>query len=173
MTLAEALDDRASFRRFCGFAAHKPVPERTSFVRFRKALLARGLDAVLSDEVTGQLRAKTVRVKTGTLVDATVILSATKRDGEAAWAGHRSRKAVHGYKSHMGAHAETALVETVAVTPGNVNDGHAGPSALPEVVGEVFADSAYRGLSGDTVYPSGVLPHRRMLPSDPVSPCGN
>ena len=31
------------------------------------------------------------------------------------------------------------------MTPGNVNDGRAGPSALPEVVGEVFADSAYRG----------------------------
>ena len=72
------------------------MPERTSFVRFRKALLARGLDAVLFDEVTGQLRAKAVRVKTGTLVDATVIPSATKGDGEAAWAGHRSRKAVHG-----------------------------------------------------------------------------
>ena len=24
--LAEALDDRASFRRFCGFAAHEPTP---------------------------------------------------------------------------------------------------------------------------------------------------
>ena len=26
--LVEALDDRASFRRFCGFAAHEPTPER-------------------------------------------------------------------------------------------------------------------------------------------------
>src|SRR4051795_4919361 len=26
--MAEALDDRASFRRFCGFAAHEPTPER-------------------------------------------------------------------------------------------------------------------------------------------------
>ena len=33
----------------------------------------------------------------------------------------------------------------MAVTSGNVNDGRAGPSALPAVVGEVFADSAYRG----------------------------
>ena len=33
--LAEALDDRARFRRFCGFAAHEPTPERTAFVRFR------------------------------------------------------------------------------------------------------------------------------------------
>ena len=95
--------------------------------------------------MTGQLRAKAVRVKTGTLVDATVIPSATRDNGEAAWARHRSRKAVHGYKAHVGADADTALVETVVVTPGNVNDGRAGPSALPEVVGEVFADSAYSG----------------------------
>lgn len=143
--LAEALDDRASFRRFCGFAAHEPTPERTSFVRFRKALLARGLDSVLFDTVTDQLRAKAVRVKTGTLVDATVIASASEGDGEAAWSGHRSRKAVHSYKAHIGADADTALVEAVAVKPGNVNDGRAGPAALPEVVGDCFADSAYRG----------------------------
>src|SRR5215204_6674171 len=42
--LAEALDDRASFRRFCGFAAHEPTPERTAFVRFRAELVRRGLD---------------------------------------------------------------------------------------------------------------------------------
>src|SRR4051812_24124419 len=36
--LAEALDDRASLRRFCGFAAHEPTPERTAFVRFRAGL---------------------------------------------------------------------------------------------------------------------------------------
>ena len=143
--LADALDDRASFRRFCGFAAHEQTPERTSFVRFRKALLERGLDTVLFDEVTGQLRAKAVRVKTGTLVDATVIASASEGDGEAAWSGHRSRRAVHSYKAHVGADANTAIVEAVSVTPGNVNDGRAGPGALPEVVGEVFADSAYRG----------------------------
>ena len=35
--LAEALDDRASF---CAFAAHEPTPERTSFVRFRRELVA-------------------------------------------------------------------------------------------------------------------------------------
>jgi IS5 family transposase len=41
--LAEALDDRTSFRRFCGFAAHEPTPERTTFVRFRRELVRRGL----------------------------------------------------------------------------------------------------------------------------------
>ncbi len=42
--LAEALDDRVSFRRFCGFALHEPTPERTAFVRFRRELVRRRLD---------------------------------------------------------------------------------------------------------------------------------
>ena len=58
--LAEALDNRASFRRFCGFAAHEPTPERTAFVRFRRELVRRGLNRVLFDAVTRQLKAKGV-----------------------------------------------------------------------------------------------------------------
>lgn len=38
--LAEALDDYSSFRRFCGFSSSEPTPERTAFVRLRKALVA-------------------------------------------------------------------------------------------------------------------------------------
>ena len=55
--LAAALDDRASFRRFCGFAAHEPTPERTAFVRFRAELVRRGLDRALFEAVTRQLDA--------------------------------------------------------------------------------------------------------------------
>ena len=103
---AEALDDRASFRRFCGFAVHELTPERTSFVRFRRVLGERCLDAVLFDEVTGQLRAKAVRVKTGTLVDATVIASASKGDGEATWA---KQARAHGLRSRSGWRAEGGI----------------------------------------------------------------
>ena len=46
--LAEAVADRASFRRFCGFSATEPTPERTAFVRFRAALVRRNLDRLLS-----------------------------------------------------------------------------------------------------------------------------
>jgi transposase, IS5 family len=114
-------------------------------VRFRKALVAQALDRALFDEITAQLKAKAIRVKTGTLVDATIIASASEEDGEARWVKHRGRAAVHGFKAHVGADADTALVEEVAVTPANVNDGKAGPDALPDQPGEVFADSAYRG----------------------------
>ena len=51
----------------------------------------------------------------------------------------------HAFKAHVGADAETALVEEIAITPANVHDGKAGGEALPDNPGEVFADSAYRG----------------------------
>jgi IS5 family transposase len=143
--LAEALDDRASFRRFCGFSGTEATPERTAFVRFRKALIAQGLDRLLFERVTAQLKAKAITVKTGTLVDATIIASASESDDDARWVKHKGKRAVHGFKAHVGADADTALVEEIAVTPANINDGRAGPDALPKNPGEVFADSAYRG----------------------------
>ena len=143
--LAEALEDRASFRRFCGFAAHETTPERTAFVRFRRVLIANGLDQRLFEAVTVQLKARAIAVKTGTLVDATIIASASKSDDEGRWVKHQSRRAVHGFKAHVGADAETALVEAVSVTPANVHDGREGPAVLPDDPGDVFADSAYRG----------------------------
>jgi len=85
---AEALDDRASFRRFCGFAAREPTPDRTAFVRFRAELVRRGLDRSLFEAVTRQLDQRGVVVRTGTLVDATLIPSASVRhNGEARLGG--------------------------------------------------------------------------------------
>ena len=143
--LAEALDDRASFRRFCGFSANEATPERTAFVRFRRLLALHKLDRTLFATVTMQPKAKAVTVKTGTLVDATIIASASEDDDEARWVKHKGKRAVHGFKAHVGADADTALVEEVSITSANINDGKAGPGALPENPGEVFADSAYRG----------------------------
>jgi IS5 family transposase len=112
------MDDRASFRRFCGFSSAEPTPERTAFVRFRKVLVAARLDRALFEAVRAQPTAKAVRVKTGAIVDATIISSASK-----------------------------------------VDDDHAGPDALPDAPGEVFADSAYRGaLFREAVQAKGGTP---------------
>ncbi len=112
-----------SFRRFCGFAAHEPTPERTAFVRFRRALVRRGLDRALFEAVTRQLETKGVLVRTGTLVDATLIPSASiRRDCEAKWAGHRRRKPTHGYKAHVATDEGAGLIRGVEVTTANVHD---------------------------------------------------
>jgi len=157
--LAEALDDRASFRRFCGFSANEATPERTAFVRFRRLLVSHKLDRTLFEAVTMQLKSKAVTVKTGTLVDATIIASASEDDDDARWVKHKGKRAVHGFKAHVGADADTALVEEVSITSANINDGRAGPDALPDNPGEVFADSAYRGNHfRDAVRAKGGMP---------------
>lgn len=157
--LAEALDDRASFRRFCGFSGNEATPERSAFMRYRGLLVAHGLDRALFDTVTAQFRVKAIKVKTGTLVDATIIASASEGDGDGRWIKHKGKVAVHGFKAHVGADATTALVENVSVTPANINDGRAGGEALPDNPGDVFADSAYRGSCfGDAVRAKGGTP---------------
>lgn len=78
--LAGALDDRKSFRRFCGFADREPTPERTAFVRFRRELVRRGLDRPLFDTITAALESRGLIVRHGTLVDATIIGSASVHD---------------------------------------------------------------------------------------------
>jgi IS5 family transposase len=71
--------------------------------------------------------------------------SASEAEDEACWVKHKNRKAIHGFKAPVGADADTAIVEVLAVAPGNVNDGRAGGAALPDNPGEVYADSACRG----------------------------
>lgn len=65
------------------------------------------------------------------------------------------------------ADADTALVEEVAVGPANINDGRAGPDALPDNPGEVFADSAYRGAISAMRCAPKAAHHASLQP-----PCG-
>ena len=83
-------------------------------------------------------------VKTGTLVDATLIASASiKTDDEARWAGHRRKKPIHGYKAHVATDEAAGLVRSVEVTTANVHDGTMLEAVLPHDPGEVYGDSAY------------------------------
>jgi IS5 family transposase len=147
--LGEALADRASFRRFCGFSTNEPTPERTAFVRFRAELMKRGLDRSLFEAITAQLKTKGVVVRTGTLVDATLIPSASVRhDDDARWAGRR-RKPGHGYKAHIATDQDAALIETVEVTTANVHDAALLDVVLPPEPGDVYGDSAFAGRSSE------------------------
>jgi transposase, IS5 family len=153
--LAEALADRASFRRFCGFSATESTPERTAFVRFRAVLVRNGLDRSLFAAITRQLEAKGVAVRTGTLVDATLIPSASiHHDGDARWAGHRRRKPVHGYKAHVATDEQAGLIRGVEVTTANVHDAAELDAVLPLEPGDVYGDSAFAGTASERVIKS-------------------
>ena len=58
---------------------------------------------------------------------------------------HKGKRAVHGFKAHLGINVNIDLADEVSVTSTNTYDGEVGLEALPNNSGEVFADSAYRG----------------------------
>lgn len=71
--LEEALADRISFRRFCGFALDVTTPDETTFCRFRSALAEQGRGEHLMAELDRQLGHRGFLVKEGTMIDATLI----------------------------------------------------------------------------------------------------
>jgi IS5 family transposase len=119
VTLAEALDERAGFRRFCGFAGHEPTSERTAFVRVRRELVARGLDRVRFDAVTRQLEAKGAIVRTGTL-------------GRAPPAAPS-----HGDTAQVATDQAAALIRSIEVATTTVHDAGQMEAALPSQPGDV------------------------------------
>ena len=141
--LAEALEDRALFRRFCGFSASETTPERTAFVRFRRELVRRRLEKPLFGEVVRQLDARGLTVRTGTLVDATVVRAASDGDRQAGWKAYGRDAPVKGYKAHVATDENGGVVRKVAVTAANVPEARGAAKLLDRHPGRVWADAAY------------------------------
>jgi len=80
--LEEALLDRLSFRRFCGFTLDGATPDETTICRFRAAIGEAGLMQACFAEINRQLEQRGVILKKGTLMDATII-AATRRPSTA------------------------------------------------------------------------------------------
>ncbi len=72
----EAVRDWLSFRRFCGLPLDRETPDHASIWRFRQTTDKLGLAQALLAEVNRQLDARGLIVKSGALVDATLIAAA-------------------------------------------------------------------------------------------------
>ena len=152
--LEAALDDRASFRRFCGLGAEDPVPDHSTLCRFRTTLIERGLHDKLLGIVNAQLEAKGFMLKRGTLIDATVIAAAVNPSGDpsepadpdAAFLRREGRGgSMFGFKAHLAADQETLLVREVIVTPANVTETEVADTLIEACADAqaVYADKAY------------------------------
>lgn len=73
---AEAMADRISFCRFAGFSLDHESPDASTICRFRNHLEERGLLAKLLNMLNEQLERHGILVRTGSIVDATLIPSA-------------------------------------------------------------------------------------------------
>lgn len=90
-----------------------------------------------------------MKLKTGTIVDATIIgaPSSTKNEKKARDPEmHQTRKGQQwffGMKLHIGVDSQSGLAHSAVVTPANVHDKHALPQLLHGQEQRVYGDSAY------------------------------
>ncbi len=153
--LEEALLDRLSFRRFCGFALDGGTPDETTLCRFRLAAAQAGVLEACFAEIGAQLSAKGLILKKGTLLDATIVRATHAapsreaglgkghpREPGADW-GKKNGKAHFGYKLHVGVDEGSGLIRTVITTPANVNDTTPADDLILGDEQVVWADAAY------------------------------
>lgn len=76
--MEDAMADRISFCRFAGFSLDHESPDASTVCRFRNHLEERGLLAKLLNMINEQLERHGILVRTGSIVDATLIPSARR-----------------------------------------------------------------------------------------------
>jgi len=148
----EAVRDRLSFRRFCGLPLDQETPDHASIWRFRQIVDQLGLAQALLVEANRQLDARGLIVKSGTLVDATLIAAAVRRpyegggvnprDPDARFAVKRG-KTYFGYKAHLAVDEGSGLVRQAEMTSANVHDGRLAEMLIQGDEQGLFADKAY------------------------------
>jgi IS5 family transposase len=148
----EALHDTPLYCEFAHLdAGLVRMPDETTILRFRHLLEEHNLSIQVLATINATLIAKGLMLKTGTVVDATLIAapSSTKNSsGERDPEMHQTKKGNQwhfGMKAHIGVDADSGLVHTVIGTAANVNDVTQGHGLLhgEEIV--VFADAGYQG----------------------------
>jgi IS5 family transposase len=150
--MEEALHDTPLNREFARLdAGMARMPNETSILRFRHLLEEHNLSSQLLATINATLIAKGLMLKTGTVVDATLIAapSSTKNStGERDPEMHQTEKGNQWHfdmKAHIGVGADSGLVHNVIGTAANVNDVTQGHGLLHGEETVVFADAGYQG----------------------------
>lgn len=81
----ERINDSISFGYFCGMNIDQLSPDHSTISRFRKLMTEQGSYEPLFKEINRQLEAHSIVVKTGALVDASIIDSPLKPKGRAKY----------------------------------------------------------------------------------------
>ena len=169
--MEEALHDMPVFREFAGLEGwNERLPDESTILRFRHVLEKHKLAAQILQTVNDLLSAKGMLLKSGTVVDATLIAapSSTKNSsGERDPEMKQSRKGQQWYfgmKCHIGVDVESGLVHTVKGTSGAVNDVIEANSLVRPGDREVFADAGYQGAGKRPDARNDVIWHIAMRP---------
>lgn len=172
------INDRHSFQRFLGLHMGSAVPDFSTVWLFREALTVAEAIKPLFDTYGAILEKRGVVTKTGTIVDASFVEvprqrntreenklikqgqtppewenqphKLSQKDLDARWT-KKNAETFYGYKNHIRADADSAIITDYKVTDAAVHDSQ----PLPDLIGpqnkdeNLFADSAYKSAKTD------------------------
>lgn len=145
----DSLYDIESMRRFAGIELMgHDIPDETTILRFRHLLERHELTEAIFAEIRSLLEQKRLLLKSGTIVDATIIAAppSTKNEQKARDPEmHQTRKGKDwhfGMKAHIGTDLR-GIVHSLSTTAANVSDITQMRELLHGEEREVFGDQAY------------------------------
>jgi IS5 family transposase len=145
----DSLYDIESMRRFAGIELlGHDIPDETTILRFRHLLEQHQLTEQIFAEIRSLLEEKRLLLKSGTIVDATIIAAppSTKNEEKARDPEmHQTKKGKDwhfGMKAHIGTDRR-GIVHSLSTTAANVSDITQMPELLHGEEREVFGDQAY------------------------------
>ena len=154
LAVEREMADRISFKAFLGFP--NPFPDSRTIWLFKERMAETGTDEIVWDELQRQLDILGLKVKRGTIQDATFIeadpgSSKKPRGGEAksrrskdgTWA-KKGKETHFGYKLHQITDIDYCLIRDIETSTASLHDSQVDLS-IPGV--PVFRDKGYFGVN--------------------------
>jgi len=158
----EMLYDSDAMRQFAGIElGDDRIPDETTILNFRHLLETHQLTEKLFVEVNTHLAEQGITLRSGTLVDATIIdaPSSTKNEAKARDPEMSSTKKGNdwyfGMKAHVGVDAQSGIVHSLDTTTAKVHDSQVWEDLLHGKETSVWADKGYVSAARETAF-SGV-----------------
>ena len=146
----ETLYDSEAMRRFSGIElGDDRIPDETTILNFRHLLERHGLTEAIFAEVNAHLAGKGITLRSGTLVDATIIdaPSSTKNEAKARDPEMSSMKKGNdwyfGMKAHFGVDADSGVVHSLDTSTARLHDSQVWDDPLHGEETTVWADKGY------------------------------
>ena len=150
--MEDLLYEAESVRRFAGLRLSEPIPDESTILHFRHLLERQQLGQGLFEEIKGHLEEQGVRLREGTIVDATIIAapaSTKNRTGQRDPEMRQTKKGnqyYFGMKLHTGVDAQTGLVHSFSTTSANVHDVTEAYRLLHGGERQVWGDAGHIGV---------------------------
>jgi IS5 family transposase len=155
----EMLYDSDAMRHFVGIElGDDRIPDETTILNFRHLLETHQLTEQLFTEVNRHLADQGITLRSGTLVDATIIdaPSSTKNEARARDPEMSSTKKgdtwYFGMKAHVGVDADSGIVHSLETTTAKVHDSQVWDALLHGGEASVWADKGYVSAAREAAF---------------------